>query len=52
MAFFVEVAVVFVGIALKDRTYMILQNHMLTSMSSTNEGVLKTYDVIQQSVST
>jgi hypothetical protein len=50
MAFFVEVAIIFIGIALKDRVYLILQNDMISSMNTTKPGVIRTWNLVQQEV--
>ena len=50
MAFFIEVAVIFAGIALKDRVYLIMQKDMLASINSTNYGVFYTWNLLQQEV--
>ena len=50
-AFFVEAAILFIGFALKDRAYLILQKDMTASMNSTKPEVQKTWDLVQQEVS-
>ena len=43
-------AVVFIGLSLKEKVYTLLQEEMIKSINSTEPGIMKTWNLIQREV--